>query len=85
MHVDVSMIGIPLNGASRYGVAVGQLVEESLALRLRDGATIDDVLRHLEVPVGDVQFVIVNGHTHEGECRLCPGDSIALVGHLQGC
>jgi molybdopterin converting factor small subunit len=53
-------------------------------VRLPDGATIADLIRHLEVDEQLVCMVAVNGRAAEPETLLADGDSVDLIPPITG-
>ncbi|MDP7302508.1 MAG: MoaD/ThiS family protein [Pirellulaceae bacterium] len=58
---------------------------ENGQLEIEDGATIEDVLRALDVPVGSVQVFTVNGSLERDRSRvLSDGDDLSVLPPVGG-
>ncbi|MER3416249.1 MAG: molybdopterin synthase sulfur carrier subunit [Gemmataceae bacterium] len=64
---------------------LGSLSGNALDLELPDGATLADLLRHLDIAAGQVHLVMVNGSQERDSCRkLQPDDEVTLFPPVAG-
>ena len=53
-------------------------------VELTEGATINDLLEKLDLPLQDIGIVMVNAHSGTFQQRLQPGDRITLIPAIGG-
>lgn len=62
------------------GIIPGALFEVELPV----GATVDDLVSHLNLPVDDVKLAFVNGRARSVDWTLKPGDQVGLFPPVGG-
>jgi len=64
----------------RPGLAMG----ESIPVSVEQGATVRDLLAHLDVPAGEVKLIFANGLSRDLDHVLADGDDLGIFPPVGG-
>jgi molybdopterin converting factor small subunit len=64
----------------RPGLGIG----EAFPVELPDGATVDGLIRRLDLPEKEVKLIFVNGIVREGDQPLADGDELGIFPPVGG-
>lgn len=84
MTVEVSVVGLALDGQPASSYSVAQKTERRWHVQLRDGSTVEHVIQRLGLPDPEIEFVLVNGRHADRMTVLNDGDAVAFTGQVSG-